>query len=461
MPGKNRGSIRRAGKSRGFLAPKFSMAARRFMIAVSAPYMRFVEGISGISYFNEKQIFDAMKGFHSGEHRLIFVFRHAAKEDPPVLMYSFNNILRRKIQKNGDLSHLRILYGRDVPNWAGPITVWLFPRIGAIPVQNRAGNRQALNLLRREMREGRFPVILAPEEQVVYHMYQTFGIAPGVSSLVEWGRESGKPVMVVPLAMGYRHDPNPAAFIRKKLARWEKLTGMKLENVDSGRLHPLLVEAADKTLGILEEYLGMPAQGPDTDTDTEACETAVPDSIDMRVEALCNSLLTKAEEAAGLPSPAADADRMERLFRVRYAGTEAFFPEGADPAAQPPLPRALLDFTALQAEVSIRYERIVDVLEYVHMSYIKPPFSAGRGCEFVLNLLDIINRVQGGDISSREKPRRQRAAVLAGEPLVYNGTGHENTGRRERLDSIREDVKKALQSTSEGLESAWETEKLE
>ena len=455
MKKRKAGTVRLAQKGRGFLVPRFSFAARRFMILVSTPYIRFVEGIAGISFFNEERIINAMKGFHSGEHRLIFVFRHAAKEDPPVLMYSFNNILRRRIQKEGGLSHLRILYGRDVPNWAGAITVWLFPRIGAIPVQNRAGNRQALDLLRREMKEGRFPVILAPEEQVVYHMYRTFGAAPGISSLVEWGLESGKPVTVVPIAMGYRHDRNPEAFIRKKLSRWEKLTGLRLENTESGKLHPLLVEAADKTVGMLEAYLGSPAPPPK--------ERNIPEGIDARINTLCDILLTKAEEAAGLSTKTAEEqpDRMERLFRVRYAGTAAFFPEGIEPADQPELPRALMDFTALKAEVSIRYERIVDVLEYVHMSYITPPFPAGRGCEFILNLLDVINRICGGDISSREKPSRQKAAVFAGSPLVFKGAARPDLSRRERLDQIREDVRSSLQQASEELEPLWETKRLE
>ena len=451
----NSAAVRRAKEGRSFLTPRYSSAVRRFMVIVSAPYLRLVEGVSKVSFHNEERIIDAMKGFHEGKHRLIFVFRHAAKEDPPVLMYSFNQPLRRRIEKGRRLSHVRVLYGRDVPNWAGPITVWLFPRIGAVPVQNRTGNREALNILRREMKEGRFPIILAPEEQVVYHMYKTFNVAPGISSLVKWGQDSGKPVMVVPLAPGYRYGKDPEAFIRKKLASWEKQTGRKLENTGSGKLYPLLTEAADKTLGILEEYYSLPSAPED--------ERNIPEKIDKRIKRLCDTLLTAAEEAAGIKSDSNSnaVDGMDRLFRVRYAGTEAFYPEGIDPAKHARLPRALLDFTALKAEVSIRHERIVDVLEYIHMSYIEPPFSAGRGCEFILNLLDVINRACGGDVNTREKPRRQKALVFAGEPVVYENRSRQEVGRREHLENIRNDVKNALQNTSDELELFWEESKLE
>jgi hypothetical protein len=94
------------------------------------------------------------------------------------------------------------------------------------------------------------------------------------------------------------------------------------------------------------------------------------------------------------------------------------------------------------------------------MSYITPPFSAGRGCEFILNLLDLINRVQGGDISGHFTPRGQHAVVLAGEPLIYNDASHIGTGRREYLDKITTEVKISLQKASEELESLWEKIKL-
>jgi 1-acyl-sn-glycerol-3-phosphate acyltransferase len=253
-PHKTKAFIRRAKKGRGFLTPKFSKTARRFMIIVGGVYLRFVEGVGKVSFIHENRIVDAMRKFHSEEHRLIFAFRHAAEEDPPVLMYAFNSALRRKIERNGNLSHVRFLYGRDVPNWAGPLASWLFPRIGAIPVQNRGGNREALNMLRREMKEGQFPVALAPEEQIVYHMYQTSGIASGISSLVRWGLESGKPVTVIPLALGYTYGKDPEAFIRQMLRRWEQSTGFILEAPQPGSLHPLLVEAADKTLSMIEVF---------------------------------------------------------------------------------------------------------------------------------------------------------------------------------------------------------------
>ncbi len=452
MTGKtrNRIYIRRAVKGRGFLAPHFSAPVRRFMIIVSGIYLRFVEGVSKVSFIHEERIIDAIKGFYNGEHRLVFVFRHAAKEDPSVLMYSFNNALRRKIEKGRNLSHVRFLYGRDVPNWAGKITIWLFPRIGAIPVQNRSSNRQALHILRSEMKNGRFPVILAPEEQIVYHMYRTFEIAPGISSLVRWGLESGKPVAVVPLSLGYSYGPDPEAFIRNKLSLWEDLTGFRLENRESGKLHDLLIDAANKTISVIEPLCGIPAP--------QKTEKPGPAEIDERIKHLCDALLAAAEKAAGLPP---DGTAMDRLFRVRYAGSDAFYPEKTDPASLPPLQRALLDFNAMKAEVSIRYERIFDVLEYIHTSYIDPPFSAGRGCEFVLNLLDVVNRASGGDISRHNTPSGQHAVILAGEPMVFNDASHKGMSRREFLDLIKSDVKDALQKTSGELEPIWEKVKLE
>lgn len=69
------------------------------MIIAGKLYLRLVSGVAKVSFIHEQRIINSMKKFHSGEHRLIFVFRHAAKEDPPVLMYAFNNLLRRRIEK--------------------------------------------------------------------------------------------------------------------------------------------------------------------------------------------------------------------------------------------------------------------------------------------------------------------------------------------------------------------------
>ncbi|MDC7228318.1 MAG: hypothetical protein PQJ61_16265 [Spirochaetales bacterium] len=447
---KNRAAVRRAVKGHGFLTPAYSASVRRFIICVGGFYLRFVEGVSRVSFIHEERLIDAMRGFNRGEHRLIFVFRHAAKEDPPVLMYSFSKLLRRKIERYGGLSHLRFLYGRDVPNWAGKISAWLFPRIGAIPVQNRAGNREALSILHREAASGRFPIALAPEEQVVYHMYRTFSIAPGTSSLVKWGLESGKPVMVVPLALGYTYGAAPEAFIRDKLAEWEGLTGQALENRESAPLHKLLCAAVDGTLSLLEPEYNLP--------EPVSADRLKPEVLDKRITALCESLLCSAEKAAGLLS---EGSNMDRLFRIRYAGTDSFYPEHPDPETLPRMKRALLDFNALKAEVFIRHERIYDVLEYIHMDYISPPFSAGRGCEFILNLIDLVFRTLGGTISSHKTPSGQHAAVLAGEPLIYTKETQASLSRREFLASISSDIKTAFETVSEELEVQWEKVKLQ
>ncbi|MDC7123947.1 MAG: hypothetical protein PQJ46_00170 [Spirochaetales bacterium] len=441
--------VRRAVQDRGFLYPDFKNSVRKFLILIGRFYLKYVEGLSKVSFINEERIIEAMHKFSNKEERLIFVFRHAAKEDPPLLMYSFLNPLRKKIERNGGISHLRVLYGRDVPNWAGPITEWLFPKIGAVPVQAHNGNKEALSILRKEMKDGPFPLALAPEEQVVYHMYNCFDIAQGISSLVNWGLDSGKPVRIVPLGMGYRYGNNPEKFIKEKLFEWEKKTGIILEKEEKGKLHPLLCQAAEKTISLLEPLCGI--------LPPENKNTSSPEEIEKRIRKLCKTLLTEAEKEAKIIKQGSDSDR---LFKIRYSGHEAFYTE-ENPTLCPSFKRALLDFSALKAEVYIRYERIVDVLEYIHMSYITPPFSAGRGCEFILNLLDVINRASGGEISERSTPSGTEAVLIAGEPIIYSDNSKKGLGRRDFIEKVRTDVKESFIKTSKELEQKWEIVKLE
>lgn len=446
--------VRIAQKDRGFLHPNYKPSVRLLLILIGKLYIRIVESVYKVDGINKNNSIKAMKNFLSGRERLIFVFRHAAKEDPSVLVYYFLRKIRKEIQASGGKSQLSVLYGRDVPNWAGNITAWLFPRFGAIPVQNFGGNKEALTILRREVTKGDYPLALAPEGQVVYHMYKSFNIVPGISALVRWGLESNKPVRVVPISIGYKFTNNPEAFIRDRLRDWETQTGIKLKNRDTDKLFPLLCRATQETLSIVESLCEI------SPCEDDALQDAT--QLDERINKICLALLDKAEKEAGIKQPANlnNSSIIERLFRLRYKGVDAFYTKD-DPNSLSPINRGLLDFKALKAETFIRYERIVDVLEYVNLDYIKPPFSSGRGCEYILNLLDVINRIKGGNINTRFNPKKKTVTVLSGTPLLYNPSKIKLFTRKDFLQKVKYDVSKALEKISKELEEHLEKEKIE
>jgi hypothetical protein len=110
----------------------------------------------------------------------------------------------------------------------------------------------------------------------------------------------------------------------------------------------------------------------------------------------------------------------------------------------------------LEAHAFLCHTQVVDVLEYINPEYISPSCSIGRYCEYALNLLDVINRLQGGNIDTRYSPHRKKACVHIGYPIRVSSilSSHAASQRKVRLKAINHSVFEALQRESEELEKS-------
>ncbi|MFA6785403.1 MAG: hypothetical protein WCR13_10945, partial [Sphaerochaeta sp.] len=107
------------------------------------------------------------------------------------------------------------------------------------------------------------------------------------------------------------------------------------------------------------------------------------------------------------------------------------------------------------AHVYLRHAQIVDILQYLDLDYLQAPCSEGRACEFALNLLDVVNRMQGGNIASRFTPKHKKAVLFIGKAITLEGM-KKPLSRKQGLMSTMDKVYASLQKTSEELESYWE-----
>ena len=438
-------SFRRPVRGRGFYAPRYSPAGHRLIRTLSPAYLKWMEGMGPVEIQGLETFAGCFNAFSRGEKRLIIIFRHPSRKDPPVLAYALNSLLPRQCRKEGleldGRPHALFLYGKDVLNWAGPAAVWAFPRLGHIPIQNLGPNREGMNLLRKELKEGAFPVALAPEGQVTYHMNHCASLASGFSFLAQWALESGKDVLLLPVMLGYEYSPEPGKYALELLARWEKESGLSLEGLSAGartgeELNRLVFRATDGTLRLLEDFLGI--------REGDLPVNELPEDLHSRLERACLSALRMAEDLAGL---AHSGPILERVFRIRYEGMGRIYREDGNPADLPPLKRRMADIHSLEARIFLLYQQIVDVLEYVDPRYLlSAPEGSQRPCEYVLNLLDVLNRLRGGDINSRFYPRGHRAVVKAARPVSLlewtGGKEFTRAGRRaltERIHQILEE----------------------
>ncbi|NCC65885.1 MAG: hypothetical protein EOM15_14665 [Spirochaetia bacterium] len=346
-----------------------------------------------------------IQGFKAKKNILIFAFRHSAKEDAPLLLVGIRN------------THLRFLYGRDVLNWAGKVTSFIFPRLGFIAVQNRGTNKEGLSFLKNEVQKGKFPLALAPEGQVTYHMYRCSPIQIGVANIALWALETGKEVSIVPLAVGYRYDESLTDLIKS----WQEKTRVQLCQ-DSCK---------NQILSAYEQSLEIVASSFQLETNKDL-------SFIERRDVLCDAILAQAEDLAGLQNR--EGTILDRLFRLRFIAEDVLF---GSTERQENLVHKTREY--------LKNCQVVDILEYLDPSYLEGPDQEGRMYESVLNLLDLQNRLEGGTINSRYSPRIKQAVIYAGDAVVLSDQTASLTSRKQKIGNITKLVEEALEKTSKEL----------
>ena len=149
----------------------------------------------------------------------------------------------------------------------------------------------------------------------------------------------------------------------------------------------------------------------------------------MRV---CEAALRTAESFFGL-SP--KGDFVQRVFSVRYAGLSRIYREDIpDLRDLSPLEKVLADRIAAESWLRLRHMELVDVLEYLRADYLQPDSGIDRFVETVLNLWDVANRLEGGNISGHINPFSKTARIVVNEPIQVS----------EYLDSYKENRRRAV-----------------
>lgn len=389
--------------NQSFPQPRYSPVMRALVRMIGSWYLYLGEGIKGLEIHRKQVLDQELTAFRQGRQRLIIAFRHTAKADAPVILVGVKQL------------HLRFLYGRDVLNWAGKVTRFLFPRLGFVAVQNRFSNREGLELLKRELKEGRFPLCLAPEGQVTYHMFHCAKLQAGLASFALWAMESGKDVTILPIATGYEHPPT----LGELLSLWQQKSSHALAGKNA------LDEAFDHTLSLVARTFDL--------------EDSKDRPFIERRDNLCTQLLEKGEALAGIEH--SGSNTLDRLFALRYAGQDILF-------GSAPFDQARKD----EASTFLTYSQVVDVLEYLDRGYGEGRNEETRQKELVLNLLDVINRIEGGSINTRWSPKGKRAHLLIGEPIRVNALLQGTESRKQRLSVIDHATYEMLEQTSKELE---------
>jgi len=404
---------------------------------LAAPsYLRKYEHLRCVKLLNPEPFCRALKEHQEGQYRLIILFRHCDKADAPALLQGVSKLAVIEGRKIGihyvKAPHAFFLYGKDVLNWAGRPARWFFPRLGHIPVTNRGYNRRSMEDIQKTLKESVHPLALAPEGQVTYHSHHCFPLENGISRMAGWAEKYGR-VRILTVSLAYDYENRKDIVFRKAVRRWMKETGLNLNTEDSP--YALLMEMTEKTVGLLEKSFSPKSEGPAND-------------LDERIQQLNDCILKAGESSAGIRK---SGTFLDRIFRLRYRGVETRYPETSNPRHFSPWERSASNYECVKASHYIRCSQIADVLEYVHTGYIDNTELNNRHCEYVLNILDVVNRFRGGDISTRFSPVRRKALLLSGDLMDPSEFQLETSGK-EGSRLLREDLQRELKKLSSEIE---------
>lgn len=404
-------------------------------------YLRFALSFSDIEIREPELIAGALDDFREKKTRLIAAFRHPYGDEPQLFFHVFENMIPRyeKKQKK-QRTHVRFLHDYAVPLWGGAFIRFILPRAGAVPVYHVKYHAESMKKIRSLLRDGPWPVGIAPEGQISYHSETLPRIEPGTAHLglrcadeIEKAGRSER-VMILPLSVHYRYENGRRDIkkIRAILERTEVLCGM----APSADTHLDLQARTDaigkRVLDITEDYYARTYgyRPPDIDAGSEM------DRRQQRWNALLPAALDVAEHILGI-DPERD-DIVQRMYKVRMEGWNRVLPEDlADKLS--PIDRALAQRRAGEGWFAMRHMEFVDLMSYHDVAYLTSDFD--RAVETVLNLADLVSRLMGGNISNRPNNLRKKAVIVPGPCLDLT----------EMLPSFRAKPRQAVRDATNGL----------
>jgi len=405
-----------------------------FLKFISPLYLHGLLGFRAVELRHAERLVEAYRAFFSGEARLIIAFRHPYGDEAQLMAYVLGKLLSKEAKARGVRyprePHAFFVHGYEVPLWGGPFERWLLPRVGAVPVHHALLDRKSIERIRALMRDGDFPLALAPEGQVSYTSEGLPRLEPGAARMCAWCAEDlaaegrTERVVILPLSVHHRWDRASEASLDRLIGRIEKMCGIaggesggsKAAEGSAGSARGVgqnvarfrrLDAIADAVLECAERhyarFCGLVPPQPG-----KAARSA-------RLAALREAALDSAERALRL---APEGDAIARVYRIRHACWDRIYrADIPDMKALSDLERSLADRAASEAWYASRHMELVDLAYYLDFDRLKEGDALSLFVETAQNYYDLVSRLEGGNISNRVSLRRREAAVIVGEPL--------------------------------------------
>ncbi len=443
--------------------PRPNKAVIALFRTISPLYMRIVLHFRRVELISAERAVEAFRDFQEGRSRLLVAFRHPYGDEPQLMAHTIAHSIPAAARRLGKPlpkpTHAAFVHGYEVPLWMGPFVRWLLPRSGALPIHHVKLDSAGLARIRKVMKDGPYPLALAPEGQVSYTSESLPRLESGFANIAFWtaqdlakeGRKERS--LVLPVSVHYRYGKNASKLLERVLSLLERECGIPTE---SGRTpDERLSAAAEAIVTLAENFYAELDRTP---------KPAPKQTLNERWTVVIQASLRAGERALRLPD---DGDVTHRFYRIRQAGWDRLFRDdlvaasgsGTTTAAasattthapqKPHLFQALADRAAGEAWYAMRHMELADIGYYIDFDKKQEAATegtAGMGriepfIETALNYWDICSRLRGGNISDRLAFFRKDAYLVMGEPLDAG----------ERLEEYRADRKAAIATLTSDL----------
>lgn len=294
----------------------------------------------------------------------------------------------------------------------------------------------SIQRIRKLMKDGEYPLALAPEGQVSYSSDTLPRIEQGSARIALWCAEDlekekrGEEVEILPLSVHYTWPDKAKKALVKLITQMEKLCGIK--SGTSLSIYQRLKNFPEYFLPLLEA-----AYSKYFDLKTAPGKK----SQNERLKILLETALSQAEKILNIR---AEGDTINRVYRIRQTAWDRIFrPDISDIRVLSPLEKALADRLASEAWLASRHMEFVDIGFYIDFEKLKPDFPLELYIETAQNYYDLASRCMGGNFTGRILVPGQKAHIVAGEPIkVSKYYAMIKTGRKESAGHLTEELSK-------------------
>jgi hypothetical protein len=362
----------------------------------------------------------------SQKSRCILAFRHQNGWEPQTLMWFTLYRLSKFAGKRGFRFSLppRVLFvhGYELFRWGGPLLRFALPRFGAMPIHHAKLDSEGLKRIYRCLREGPYPLAIAPEGQVSYTLAEEPRVEPGAVHIgltvakqllagtgAEEARENCPAVEILPVSLYPEYGGKALLAAERLLRRVERICGINdtpsaSEGGDSGisRLTGRFLRCREIILTLNEKRYGLDRKGAAREGE----------DFSARLDAVIEAALQSASAMLCISRP--PGDTINRLYLIRQICWDRIFPENTDPRALSALERAFLDLRAGEAWYASRHMELADFSFYFHRPPGESPASV---VEYAQNLYDFANRTMGGIYGTRKNIAPAAVRISAAAPV--------------------------------------------